>query len=69
MKVTDFFDPYDIAHIKAYKNLQETGFWPAFFLPENIEIPDNWQITIMAVFTEAWISKALNGHIKGIPKD
>ncbi len=27
-KATDWFDPKDINHLKAYAHLQETGVWP-----------------------------------------
>ena len=55
MDLVEYFDPYNIDHIKAYKKLQDTGMWPKGFLPENIYIPAGWDYRIKYKIADAWI--------------
>jgi len=68
IKITDFFDPYNIDHIHAYKIMSNTGVWPKDFLPENIESKINgWDgLVLMKKCVNAWIEQALAGHILGM---
>ncbi len=43
MRIEKFFDPRNIEHIKAYKELQDTGAWPKGFIPEGTEFGPGWQ--------------------------
>lgn len=55
MTLTEYFDPYNIDHIKAYRHLEKYGFWPEDFIPEDIEIENNWQISLLNKMAKAWI--------------
>lgn len=67
MKLQDWFDPYNIDHIKAYDHLQKTGTWPEGFVSAGIEYSYLAIPAIQASISYAWTQKALNGHILGIP--
>ena len=65
MKITDWFDPTVIEHIKAYHHLQLNGFWPNGFLPNGIEMPSRWQVTIQAKIANQWINLLLHHQMEG----
>ena len=67
MIITKFFNPYNVDHIKAYKNLMITGMWPDGFLPEDIDYDPQWQVTIQAKMASCWVDAAHAGHIFGMP--
>jgi len=49
MTLSEFFDPYNIEHLKSFKHLEETGTWPNEFFDsmETDVIQDaHWFITI-----------------------
>lgn len=55
MTITKFFDPYNVEHIKAYKELQVTGMWPDGFLPDKIDYDPHWQIELQAKMAGFWV--------------
>jgi len=67
MKIEEFFNPYNMEHIKAYKNLITYGFWPVGFLPEDIEYSATWQAIIAFKMTSAWVEQVLADHVIGMP--
>jgi hypothetical protein len=66
MNIKDFFNPYNVDHLKAYIHLNETGFWPKGFIPEGMEFDSFWQILIAIKMANAWLNAAQNGHIIGM---
>jgi galactitol-specific phosphotransferase system IIB component len=66
--IVDFFDPYNIHHLVAYRHLEKTGFWPEDFYPENVEWPMIWQAALTAKMTEAWLKLAEEGKIAGMKR-
>ena len=58
MFLTNWFNVYNVDHIRAYKIFLNTGDWPDGFLPENIQFKDQWQIILMSKMTEAWVKHA-----------
>lgn len=34
VKIVDWFNPFNVDHLRAYKILQDTGAWPKGFLPD-----------------------------------
>jgi len=67
MELTEFFNPYNVDHIQAYKVLGETGAWPKDFLPEGVIISPVWNMILAAKCTNAWVEQVLAGHVVGIP--
>lgn len=63
----DFFDPYNMEHIKAYKYLSATGSWPDGFIPEDITLLPNWQSWVAFILADAWIEQVLAGNVIGMP--
>jgi hypothetical protein len=58
MNIVEFFDPYNIEHIRAYRHLQEQGMWPVGFIPENVKkspVPSGWTILMVNKIADAWI--------------
>ena len=55
MVFSEWFDPYNIEHIKAYKHLQDKGLWPEGFVPAEIEMDNRWQFKIWAKMADCWI--------------
>ena len=56
MQIDDFFDPFDIVHIKAYKHLCETGSWPEGFIPSSVEFFPAWQLVIASKLADCWVT-------------
>jgi hypothetical protein len=70
ISIIDFFDPYNVEHLKAYRVLEKTGSWPKGFLPkdgEGMEWPMVWQAGLTAKMAKAWLAQAEAGHIFGMP--
>lgn len=55
----EWFNVNDKRHLKAYRTLQETGFWPAGFIPPNVTLGLNWQVKIVFKIASAWIDEKL----------
>jgi hypothetical protein len=67
MKITEFFDPYNMEHIKVYKELITHGFLPNGFAPEDIEYDNAWQVLIAFKMAGAWTEQVLVGNVIGMP--
>ena len=57
--LVDWFDPYNIEHIRAYRHLQNTGIWPCGFISAGVVIGSNWQILIASKLSNAWVDHML----------
>ena len=55
MNISEFFDPYNDEHIKAYVYLTKNGFWPENFIPENCKMSNIWQLEVMNKMVDAWV--------------
>jgi len=67
MNTSDFFDPYNIEHIKAFQHMQKTGAWPAEFfdrVKENIRNEPHWYVTIQIKMGQAWVKHSLESFKK-----
>ena len=60
ISIGDWFHPEDIDHIKAYRHLQETGFWPKGFIPDNIDFPPGWHYLLASIMAEKWVESVLD---------
>jgi len=49
-------NPQDMKHLKAYCQLEATGYWSAGFLPADLEIDNMWQVSLASKLAEAWLS-------------
>ena len=47
MKISGWFNPRDIKHIKGYKHHQETGEWPQALYEEIIQLEDNYNFNLL----------------------
>jgi hypothetical protein len=65
--IVNFFDPYCIEHLKAFDVMQKTGFWPKGFVPEDVEFPTLWHVSIAAKIVDAWMDQVKADNIVGIP--
>ena len=59
MNIADWFDVNNIEHLKAYKHLEDTGFWPKNFLPEEMEMPALWGVSLAHKLADAYIDMML----------
>lgn len=63
----EFFDPYNLDHLAAYKHLIETSTWPEGFVPDYELTPYLWLNEINAKMAKALVELGMNGHILGMP--
>lgn len=62
MKIIDYFDPTNIEHIEAYVYLEDTGQWPEGFVPDGMEFPNLWQVTLANKLASKWIEHMFNSE-------
>jgi hypothetical protein len=60
MKIEEFFDPYNIEHLKAWQHLEDTGFWPKDFIPKEIEMSSYWNYMLQSKMADAWVKWKLD---------
>lgn len=58
--IIDWFDPNNIEHLKAYRELEHIGMWPKDFLPENILFTPTWNVGIMNKLADCYLRDKLN---------
>lgn len=58
--IIDWFDPCNINHLRAFKDIQDGIPWPDGFLPEDIEFPTLWLTTLMSKITDIYIDSMLS---------
>lgn len=66
INIVEWFDPYNIDHIRAYRYLEKNGMWEVGFIPDNIEFTDGWQIAILSKLTNAYLKNFSNFMEKNI---
>ena len=54
MDILDYFNIYNVDHLKAFRSLENTGSWPGDFLPEEISFCTAWQIKLAGKMATAW---------------
>ena len=60
MKITEWFDPWDLNHIKAYDHLMSKGVWPEGFIPEGMEFPNLWYPHLTGMMAGMWVQFMMN---------
>jgi hypothetical protein len=58
-KFSDWFDPYDMHHLRAFSCLCNTGHWPEGFMPDTVDMGNIWQYEATAKMAEAWLKHKL----------
>lgn len=53
--ITEWFDPHDLQHMKAYAILVDSGEWPEGFITDKTTFPNNWQIYLAYKLADAWM--------------
>lgn len=62
MTITDYFDPEQISHIRAYQHLKDRGQWPEGFVPEDCEFVVGWQFDLAFKIANTWVEQMLLAH-------
>ena len=52
---SNWFDPYNPEHMKAYEHLCKVGSWPFGFSPDGCEMSMLWIAEIQAKMAQAWL--------------
>jgi len=52
--IVNFFDPHNPNHLKAFDELNKSGFWPHGFA-EGLFFPPFWQTSLFHKLAEAWV--------------
>ena len=62
-QLSNYFDPYNKSHVKAYAELHKKGVWPKWWisrLTENGIIFDSqWHLMLRHKMAEAWVKDML----------
>jgi len=59
MMISEWFNPRNIDHIKAYGHLMRSGTWPENFLPEGITFDSHWQFIIRSDIADIYVDNML----------
>jgi len=62
MMISEWFDPQNIKHIRAYDHLQRTGIWPPKFIPDTIKYDPHWRFMLMSDMVEMYIDNMIAKH-------
>jgi hypothetical protein len=64
LTIVDFFDPKNIEHLIAFREMQNTGIWPRWFWDwvekNECEIPPMWHLMIAMKITNEYIKEKLD---------
>jgi hypothetical protein len=60
MELTEWFNPTNRKHLLAYRYCQETGMWPEGFIPDDVEVNNNWQMILPYKMADLWILNFLH---------
>lgn len=53
---SDWFDIYNVKHIKAYYHLEKKGVWPKKFIPKHVVMNMNWNLWLRIRMAGAWVN-------------
>lgn len=59
MKISEYFDPENIDHLKAWNHLSMKGAWPVGFLPDDIEIEPMWAYVVSFKMAKVYVKEKL----------
>ena len=61
-KFSDWFDPYNYEHLKAFSYLCDTGTWPKGFIPNTVELGSLWRFIAVSSMATAWLKYKLDNE-------
>lgn len=61
--LSDWFDPYDIEHCRAYRFVEINGHLPEGFVPEHVDFDIMWQVVVAAKMGQAWLDAVEQGKV------
>ena len=56
---SDWFDPNNLEHIRAFKHLCKTSTWPEGFIPEHVDQGPLWHFEAVAALARCWVNHIL----------
>ncbi len=63
MTIIEWFDPENEKHMKAWKHLSKSGSWPRDFIPDDVEFPNLWQVSLAGIMGELYCKNFFGGSI------
>jgi hypothetical protein len=62
--IVDWFNPHNLEHLQAYKDLNKTGVWPKAFWDkiaeiDHLEMTTGWQVAIACKIADAFVKEKL----------
>jgi hypothetical protein len=64
MPIYEWFDPYNVEHMKGWMQFQRIGQWPQAMWDNEVsqlDLPKNWQTKMGKKVSEAWMKHLLEG--------
>ena len=55
----DWFDVKNMQHLRAFRELQRTGFWPEGFIQPHMSLPHMWDYIIKSKLADAYLEVKL----------
>jgi hypothetical protein len=59
INIVDWFEPYNLEHLRQYRRFEKFGNWGFEFIPEYVEFTTGWQIGLVAKLANAHLDRAL----------
>ena len=59
MRIEEWFDVRNPSHIRAFKELRDTGAWPPGFIPADVTLSHGWHSLLCANMADAWIEEQM----------
>lgn len=58
MTITEWFDPYNKDHVRAYRHLEKNGAWPVGFVPDDVTVRGDglWNLELVGKMAQAWLT-------------
>lgn len=59
----NWFDPYDVEHLRAFDSVRKTGCWPAGFITEDRRLPLLWYFSILQKITDRFYRDLMKQYV------
>lgn len=54
LHLEEFFNPYNLDHMRAFKTLLANGGWPKGFIPENVVVNEDSEHLVTIKVADTW---------------